>query len=50
MANRDDADRGNSEPKPPKPSGDDPRAGNEIRSLIHSDLPERKNGRNKPKD
>ncbi|GAA1955232.1 hypothetical protein GCM10009798_13080 [Nocardioides panacihumi] len=36
--------RGNDDPKPQKPAGDDPRSGVETRSLIHSDMPKRKNG------
>ena len=44
-----DETRGNDDPKPQKPAGDDPRSGTEIRSLIHSDVPKRKNAPTKPK-
>jgi hypothetical protein len=47
MSGNDD-NRGNDDPKPQKPAGDDPRSGTEIRSLIHSDIPKRKNGSTKP--
>lgn len=33
----DSEERGNNDPKPSKPSGDDPRSGDEMRSLLHSD-------------
>ncbi len=44
-----DDHRGSDDPKPEKPSGDDPRSGTEVKSLIHSDVPKRNNGPTKPK-
>lgn len=41
--------RGSKDPKPPKPSGDDPRSGTEIRSLIGSGHPKPKARPRRPK-
>lgn len=45
----DEESRGNEDPKPQKPPGDDPRSGTEVKSLIHSNMPKRKNGPPKTK-
>lgn len=45
----DSDDRGNNDPKPAKPGGDDPRSGAEMKSLLGSGAPKPSNKQDKPK-